>query len=123
ALAAIGDASARPALADAFANERYVHMRGPEARALAKLGAKDDLRVPLARFAGLPDPMAEAIEIAEQANLLEPRRGGWGAPGPTKSAPKKTSRPSPRTPPRRRPRSPSRRKRRPRRRPTRTPTK
>lgn len=86
ALAAIGDPKARPALAEAFANERYVHMRAHEAKALVRLGAKEELRTPLERFAGVPDPMLEALAIAEEASLLEPKRGGWSAPAPAKRA-------------------------------------
>lgn len=86
ALAAIGDRKAVPALADAFANERYVHMRTPEAKALVKLGAKEELRAPLARFAGIPDPMIDALAIAEEAAILDPRHGGWTSSVPAKKA-------------------------------------
>lgn len=86
ALSAIGDRRALPALVDAFANERYVHMRVPEAKALVRLGAREELRTPLARFAGLPDPMIEALGIAEEAGFLAPRTGGWASPAPVKRA-------------------------------------
>ncbi len=76
ALGKLADPQARGPLAIAFANERYVHARIPEAQALAALGARDDLRTPLARFAGLPQPMLEAITIARDADLLAPVQGG-----------------------------------------------
>ena len=65
-----------------FAEERYVHFRGPEARALFKLGARERLMPALTRFAGTPEPMAEAIAIARDVRQLSPDRGGWVAPAP-----------------------------------------
>ena len=50
--------------------------RPHEARALAALGAKGELLEALARFAGLPEPMTDAIAIARDAGLLTPRAGG-----------------------------------------------
>lgn len=76
ALAAIGDPRAKEPLAATFANERYVHLRAPEARALLALGAKQELLAPLKRFAGLADPMPEALDIAREAGLLVPANGG-----------------------------------------------
>ena len=76
ALGEIGDPSARRELLDVFASERYVTTRPHEARALAALGAKGELLEPLARFAGLPEPMTDAIAIARDAGLLTPRAGG-----------------------------------------------
>lgn len=86
ALSAIGDRKALPALVEAFANERYVHMRVPEAKALVHLGAKEELRAPLARFAGVPDPMIEVLAFAEQAGILTPRTGGFTSAAPVKKA-------------------------------------
>lgn len=79
ALAAIGDDRARPPLLRAFTEERYVHLRGPEARALAKLGAREELMPPLARFAGTPEPLLDAVAIAHGLKQLSPGRGGWSA--------------------------------------------
>jgi hypothetical protein len=79
-LAAIGDPRARPPLLRVFTQERYVHLRAPEARTLAKLGVRDKLAPPLTRFAGMPEPMPEAIVIARDARILVPSRGGWSAP-------------------------------------------
>ncbi|MBS2020352.1 MAG: sulfatase-like hydrolase/transferase [Deltaproteobacteria bacterium] len=79
ALGAIGDAKAREPLLAVFAEERYEHMRETEARALVKLGAKDELRAPLARFLGMAEPLYEAIGIASRAGLLAPKHGGWAA--------------------------------------------
>src|SRR5690606_24071202 len=48
-----------------------------EARALVALGAKpSELRPLLARFAGIPDPMPEAVTIAHEAGFLRPDQGG-----------------------------------------------
>ncbi len=76
ALAAIGDGRARAPLLAIFAEERYVDMRPKEARALLSLGAKGELRAPLARFAGVPDPMNEALPLAREAGLLRAEHGG-----------------------------------------------
>jgi arylsulfatase A-like enzyme len=77
ALAAIGDPRARPALLATFAAERYLHVRAAEARALLRLGATAaDLDAPLTRFAGVPEPMPEAIGIARDAGLLREAHGG-----------------------------------------------
>jgi len=75
-LAAIGDPAARAPLLATFASERYVSMRAAEARALLALGARAELRDPLARFAGVPEPLADAIAIAREAGVLEPKHGG-----------------------------------------------
>lgn len=87
ALAAIGDARARGPLLEAFTNERYVHLRAPEARALVALGARSELRAPLARFAGVPTPMVEAVDIARDAGLLDAAHGGYAAAGDPGAAP------------------------------------
>jgi HEAT repeat protein len=76
ALGAIGDPRARDPLLATFAAERYVHVRPIEARALVALGVREALRAPLARFAGVPEPMPGAIAIASGAGLLQPARGG-----------------------------------------------
>ncbi|OJY24197.1 MAG: hypothetical protein BGO98_20175 [Myxococcales bacterium 68-20] len=81
-LAEIGDFRAKDPLLEVFSVERYVHFRGPEARALFKLGAREKLMPGLTRFAGTPEPMAEAIAIARDARQLSPDHGGWVAPAP-----------------------------------------
>ena len=70
ALGAIGDPRAREPLLAHFAVERYIHLRPLEARTLLALGARGELLAPLARFAGVPEPMPEALEIAKEAGLL-----------------------------------------------------
>ena len=80
ALGEIGDAKAQGPLLATFAVERYVDVRPKEARALARLGAREVLLAPLRRFAGVPEPMLEAIDIARDAGLLVPIHGGWKAP-------------------------------------------
>lgn len=82
ALAEIGDLRAKEPLLEVFAAERYVHMRALEARALVTLGVRERLLPGLMRFAGTPEPMADAIAIARDAGLLSPDRGGWIAPSP-----------------------------------------
>ncbi len=76
ALGSMGDVRARAPLLAMFAQERYETARSHEAEALVALGARRELREPLARFAGLPDPMVDAIRIAREADLLEPSTGG-----------------------------------------------
>ncbi|MDB5217885.1 MAG: Choline-sulfatase [Myxococcaceae bacterium] len=79
-LGELGDPRALAPLLATFAGERYVDARPKEARALVRLGAKDALLPPLRRFAGVPDVMVEAIELARDAGLLVPAKGGWRAP-------------------------------------------
>ncbi len=79
-LGELGDPRAVAPLLATFARERYVDARPKEARALLRLGAKDALLPPLRRFAGVPDAMTEAIEMARDAGLLVPANGGWRAP-------------------------------------------
>lgn len=79
ALAEIGDPRAVAPLVATFAVERYVDVRPKEARALQRLGAREALLAPLRRFAGVPDPMTEALEVARDAGLLVPAQGGWKA--------------------------------------------
>ena len=80
ALGERGDARAQPALLTTFAGERYVDVRPKEARALARLGMREPLLAPLRRFAGVPEPMLEALSVARDAGLLTPAQGGWRAP-------------------------------------------
>jgi arylsulfatase A-like enzyme len=71
ALARIGDEAARPALAERLRGERYQVARRALAEALVKLGAGPELRTPLVRFLGTPDPLPEGLRIAEQGKVLE----------------------------------------------------
>jgi|GEM_PF-269174 len=85
ALATIGDPHALTPLIDAFCTERYVDARAVEARAIASLWPKanpsprdrDRMARALVRFAGVPEPMPEAITTAAELGLLTPSRGGW----------------------------------------------
>jgi HEAT repeat protein len=70
-LAAIGHESARPGLAKKLANERDQVARVALAEALVKLGAGPELRVPLVRLLGTPDPLPDGLQIALGADLLE----------------------------------------------------
>jgi arylsulfatase A-like enzyme len=79
-LGALGDPRALAPLLATFTNERYVDARPKEARALVRLGARDALLPPLRRFAGVPDVMVDAIELARDAGVLVPANGGWRAP-------------------------------------------
>lgn len=80
ALGAIGDSSARTPLLAAFAVERYSTAREKLAEALLAVGAKDELYPTLARFAGMPEPLINALSVAERAGLLVPKRGGLVGP-------------------------------------------
>jgi arylsulfatase A-like enzyme len=71
ALAAIGDEVARPALAERLRGERYQLARVAIAKALVKLGAGPELRAPLVRFLGTPDPLPDGLRFAEQAKVLD----------------------------------------------------
>jgi HEAT repeat protein len=85
-LGELGDARAAAPLLATFTEERYVDVRPKEARALVRLGARDSLLAPLRRFAGVPEPMVDAVEIARDAGLLVPAHGGWRAAlGPEES--------------------------------------
>jgi arylsulfatase A-like enzyme len=70
ALADIGEDAARPALAEHLANERYHNTRVALFDALVRLGAKPELRAPLVRFLGTPDPLPDGLGIAQRAELL-----------------------------------------------------
>ncbi len=73
ALGKLGDASAKAALLAHFIDERYVGVRPREARALLALGAtKEELAAPLEKYAGLPEAMLGALDIARAASLLTP---------------------------------------------------
>jgi hypothetical protein len=75
ALGRIGDPRARAPLLALFEKERYETARPFEARALVALGGGKDALAPLTVFAGLPDPMTDAVVIASEAKLLDARRG------------------------------------------------
>ena len=77
ALGATGDPRAQAPLLATFASERYVDVRPREARALVRLGSREPLLAPLRRFAGVPDPLLDAVAIASDAGLLEAAQGGW----------------------------------------------
>lgn len=70
-LAAIGSDAARPALAEQLAVERYQTARIALAEALVRLGAGPELRAPLVRFLGTPDPLPNGLRIALDADVLE----------------------------------------------------
>jgi hypothetical protein len=84
-LAAIGDSAARAPLLAAFATERYVSMRSAEARALVSLGVRDELRAPLARFAGVAEAMPDALVIARDAGILDVKHSGVALASPAES--------------------------------------
>jgi hypothetical protein len=71
ALALIGEDAARPALAHALAEERYQDARVAIARALVQLGGDVELREPLVRFLGVPDPLPGGLALALEADILE----------------------------------------------------
>lgn len=70
-LGAIGEESARPALLRALGEERYVSTRPPLFDALRRLGAKEELVVPLRMFLGMPDPLEGGVRLASELGLLE----------------------------------------------------
>lgn len=71
ALASIGDEAARPALAEQLRGERYQVARVAITEALVKLGAGPELRAPLVRFLGTPDPLPDGIRLATAAKVLD----------------------------------------------------
>ena len=95
ALGKIGDPKAREPLLTTFAEERYGHMRDSEARALMTLGMKEELRAPLARFLGMPEPLFEALPHARELGILGPKTGGWSARNATTGAATGATAPSP----------------------------
>ena len=87
ALAEIRADDARPILLALLERERYQSMRPREARALATLGAREELVPALRRFAGVPDPMIDALPLMVELELLDARRGGQRQPkGPVLDA-------------------------------------
>ncbi len=76
ALGAVGDKSAKNALYTHFVTEAYVPVRPYEADALVALGAGKEMFAPLARFAGLPEPMNGAIDVAAHLGLLDAAHSG-----------------------------------------------
>ena len=76
ALGEIGDARATAPLLASFGKERYEPARSPEARALVALGAARETLAPLTQFAGLADPMTDAVAIAADAKLLDAGSSG-----------------------------------------------
>src|SRR5690606_17625310 len=70
-LAQIGDEDARPWLVRALNGERYHPARVALARALLKLGADDELVVPLRHFLAVPDPLPGGLALAEEARILD----------------------------------------------------
>lgn len=83
ALGVIGVEAARGPLLAAFEQERYLHARRPEALALLSLGGADDLRAPLRRFAGMPEPFPGALDVALGTRWFGPNQGGFRNPRPT----------------------------------------
>src|SRR5262249_45465909 len=71
ALGAIRQEAARPALAERLGSERYQTARVAIAQALVKLGAGPELRDPLVKFLGTPDPLPDGLEVVLAAKLLE----------------------------------------------------
>jgi HEAT repeat protein len=86
ALGAIGDPAARAPLLARLEREHYVTARSAEAAALVALGAHGELRPALARYAGLPEPMVDALPLAAKAAFLSPRTGGWISADPVATA-------------------------------------
>jgi arylsulfatase A-like enzyme len=82
ALGALGDPTAKAALAAHFATESYVSARPYEANALVTLGAGKEIYTPLARFAGLPEPMSGAVAVAMAAGLLDAAHSGHASARP-----------------------------------------
>ncbi len=75
ALGDIGSRDARTPLLGALTVERYPAAREAEARALSGLDGGAELYAALQRFAGVPEPLTAALEIAGMAHLLDPQRG------------------------------------------------
>ena len=71
ALGKLGDPSAKPALLAHFSAEPYAPVRAREAEALVSLGATREIATALARYAGMPEPMPGALELADKAGLLD----------------------------------------------------
>ena len=71
ALAQIGDASARPALARRLAVERYQNARLALAKALVSLGAGAEIHDAFTRFLGVPDPLPDGLALALKGDFLD----------------------------------------------------
>jgi len=71
ALADIGNDAARPALAEQLASERHLTGRRAIVDALVRLGAGPELRAPLIRLLGIPDPLPNGLDVALRADLLQ----------------------------------------------------
>ncbi|WP_156865097.1 sulfatase-like hydrolase/transferase [Pajaroellobacter abortibovis] len=83
ALGEIKDQQAAQPLLEIFSKEEYTRARLSEAKALIQLGMSKKMFPPLASFAGLDDPMLEAILFAREAHLLTEDKGGWSYSGPS----------------------------------------
>ena len=76
-LGVLGVKDVVPALLAQLGEERYVSARASEAEALVTLGAtKDELRAPLERYAGVPEPLPEVLDLAGRVGLLT-APSGW----------------------------------------------
>ncbi len=71
ALADIGEEAARPSLAEKLSEERYQTTRVELAKALVKLKGGPELRAPLIRWLGVPDPMPGGVKVALDAKILD----------------------------------------------------
>lgn len=71
ALAAIGQESARPALAEHLAKERYQPARVAMSEAIVALGGGPELVAPLVRLLGVPDPLPNGLRLAVEADIVK----------------------------------------------------
>lgn len=71
ALAAIGQESARPALAEHLATERYQPARIAISEAIVALGGGPELVAPLVRLLGVPDPLPNGLRLAIEADIVK----------------------------------------------------
>jgi len=71
ALADIDNDAARPALAKYLESERHLTARRAIVDALVRLGAGPELRAPLIRLLGIPDPLSNGLDVAMRADLLQ----------------------------------------------------
>ncbi|MCC6523103.1 MAG: sulfatase-like hydrolase/transferase [Polyangiaceae bacterium] len=71
AMAAIGEAAARPSLAKAFALARSEGPRLAIAEALLRLGGGAEIRESLVHFLGVPEPLPGGLGLAMRAGILE----------------------------------------------------
>jgi arylsulfatase A-like enzyme len=70
-LGEIGEEAARPALLKQFEQERYHPIRQILGATMVKLGAGAELAPSIIRFLGVPDPMPNALELAEKGEFVE----------------------------------------------------